>query len=264
MDDKKNDIFNFYEYQCDENNRLNRARINCVEFLTTMKYIQNTILPQSEILDACAGTGVYAFPLAKMGYTVTAGDLVDFNVTQIRNKQEDNPILKKVYTGSILDLSMFKDNSFDVVLNLGAFYHFKYEEDRIKSITESMRVLKPNGIYCLAYLNRYANYLKYNSQMKGNFDIFEEYMNKGYNEENYLFYATTPEDIESFMPSFGLKQIYNIATDGVKFIMSDTVNSFNDNEFERWLNIHYQTCEVKSILGYSEHGLYIGRKAEHI
>lgn len=48
-----------------------------------------------------------------------------------------------------MDLSMFDDNSFDVVLNFGAFYHLKDEEDRIKSIAESMRVLKPHGIYCL-------------------------------------------------------------------------------------------------------------------
>lgn len=46
----------------------------------------------------------------------------------------------------------------------------------------------------------------------------------------------------------------------MKFVIRDTVNSFNDSEFERWMNIHYQICEVKSLLGYSEHGLYIGRK----
>lgn len=159
-----------------------------------------------------------------------------------------------------MDLSMFDDNSFDVVLNFGAFYHLKDEEDRIKSIAESMRVLKPDGIYCLAYLNKYANYVKFNNQMKGNFDTFEEYISKGYNEDNHLFYTTTPEDIETFMPNFGLKQMHNIATDGVKFIMYNTVNSFTDDEFDRWLKIHFQSCEVKSILWYSEHALYIGRK----
>lgn len=57
-----------------------------------------------------------------------------------------------------------------------------------------------------------------------------------------------------------MNQIHNVATDGMKFVIRDTVDSFNDSEFERWMNIHYQICEVKSLLGYSEHGLYIGRK----
>lgn len=81
MGDYMNDIFHFYEHQCDESNRLKRERINSIEFLTTMKYIENICPPQSKILDACVGVGVYAFPLAKMGHEVTAGDLVDFNVT---------------------------------------------------------------------------------------------------------------------------------------------------------------------------------------
>ncbi len=260
MDRKENSIFKYYESQCNEDKRLNATKINSVEFLTTMRYLKKLCHSGSDILDACAGTGVYAFPLAEMGHKVTAGDLVDYNVKQIRNKQVVNPILKKIYTGSITDLSMFEDNSFDVVLNFGAFYHLKDEEGRTKSILESMRVIKPNGIYCLAYLNKFANYAKYNSMMKDNFDLVEEYINIGYEKENFLFYATTPEDVESLMSSFSLVQMHNIATDGAKFVMKDTVNSFNDAEFERWLNIHYRICEIKSILGYSEHALYIGRK----
>jgi len=63
-------------------------------------------------------------------------------------------------------------------------------------------------------------------------DIFIS-TNISYNEDNYLFYATTPEDIESFMPAFGLQQMHNIATDGIKFVMYNTVNSFTDDEFDR-------------------------------
>jgi ubiquinone/menaquinone biosynthesis C-methylase UbiE len=259
MSEKQN-IINFYEYECDEANRLTSTRMNSVEFLTTMKYLKALCPAQAEILDACAGTGVYAFPLAEMAHNVTAGDLVKYNVEKIRKKQESNHLIKKIYTGSIMDLPMFEDNSFDVVLNFGSFYHLRDEEDRVKSITESLRILKPNGIYCLAYLNRYANYIKYSDQMKNNFDIFEEYINKGYNEASYAFYASSPEEVEALMASFNLKQLHNVATDGIKFIMNDTVNSLNEDVFQRWLNMHFSTCEIKSILGYSEHALFIGRK----
>lgn len=56
--------------------------------------------------------------------------------------------------------------------------------------------------------------------------------------------------------------IYNIATDGLKFIIRDTVNNLNDIDFGKWMDMHYKTCEDKSIIGASEHGLFIGRKME--
>ena len=62
------------------------------------------------------------------------------------------------------------------------------------------------------------------------------------------------------MSTFRIKQTHHIATDGLKFVMKDTVNSFDDDEFDRYLKIHYKMCEIRSLLGYSEHGLYVGKK----
>jgi len=260
MKNEKNDLNNFYENICDENNRLSKQKVNSIEFLTTMKYLQKLCPKESKILDACAGCGVYSFPLAQLGYHVTAGDLVEFNVEQIRKKQEDNPIIDKIYVGSALDLSQFKDNSFDIVLCLGAFYHMKDKVDRDSVIKECLRVLRKDGIFFLAYLNKYSNFIKFNQQWNSNFNIFEEYIEKGYNEDDYLFYATTPEAVEIMMTDFGMKQLHNVATDGMKFAIKESVNSLSDEIFERYLKLHYQMCEVKCLLGYSEHALYIGQK----
>lgn len=90
--------------------------------------------------------------------------------------------------------------------------------------------------------------------------MFEEYLEQGYKKEDSLFYASSPEEIELLMSRLKLEQLYNIGTDGMKFTIRDTIDSFDDNEFDRWMNIHYRTCEVRSLLGYSEHGLYIGKK----
>ena len=260
MREKENDINYFYENSCDENNRLNRQRVNRIEFLTTMKYIKELCPKESKILDPCAGCGVYSFPLAQHGYRVTAGDLVEYNVNQIRSKQNENPVLDYIYTGSILDLSQFEDNSFDAVLNFGAYYHLINQKDRGNAVQECLRVLRGGGMFFLAYLNKYSNFIKYNQQWVGSFDKFEEYFEKGYYEDDQLFYATTPEDIEQTMLMYKLEQVHNIATDGLKFAILDSINALSDNEFERYLKLHYKMCEVKSLLGYSEHALYIGRK----
>lgn len=260
MKEKKNDIIHYYESSCDENSRLQRQRANSIEFLTTMKYLEELCPPNAKILDACAGCGVYSFPLAQLGYNVTAGDLVEYNAEQIRLKQKENPILKHIYTGSALDLSQFDDESFDVVLNFGAFYHLINEEDRVKTLQESLRVLRKGGLLFLAYLNKYSNFVKYNQQWSNSFDEFEEYFEKGYNESDQLFYATSPEDIEQIMMTYNISQLHNIATDGLKFAIRDSINLLSDDVFERYLKLHYKMCEVRSLLGYSEHALYIGQK----
>lgn len=260
MKEKINDIAYFYENLCDENNRLYRRKVDSIEFLTTMKYLKTLCPPGARILDACAGCGVYSFPLAQLGYHVTAGDLVEYNVEQIRTKQSETPLLNHIYTGSILDLSQFPDESFDVVLNFGAFYHLINEKDREKAMQESLRVLRKGGLLFLAYLNKYSNFYKYNQQWNENFHEFEEYLQMGYNQSDSLFFGTSPEDIQQAMAKYNIAQLHNVATDGLKFVIKDSINLLSEELFERYLQLHYKMCEVKSLLGYSEHGLYIGKK----
>jgi len=255
----ENDIVSFYENSC-EANRLSKQRVNSIEFLTTMKYLKELCHNGAKILDACAGCGVYSFPLAELGYKITAGDLVEFNVNQMIIKQNENPILEDIYAGSIIDLSQFDDNSFDVVLNFGGYYHMTNQKDREKSIKESIRVLRNGGLFFVAYLNKYSNFIKYNHQWSDDFHYFEEYLERGYTENEKLFYANSPEDIEEVMSQYNIGKIHNIATDGLKFAIRDSINALSDDEFERYMKMHYEMCQIKSLLGYSEHALYIGEK----
>ncbi|MEG1257216.1 hypothetical protein [Clostridium sp.] len=34
---------------------------------------------------------------------------------------------------------------------------------------------------------------------------------------------------------------------------------FNDEDFDKWMEYHLETCKEESLLGYSQHGLFIGR-----
>ena len=190
------------------------------------------------------------------------GRFTEKNVNIMRGIQEENKLLEKIYKGSILDLSAFHDSTFDVVLNLGSFYHLLDAHERKQSIVESLRVLKPNGIYALSYINRYANIIKYRDSCVKDFKLLDDYLEKGFHSKNSIFYASNPEEVESTFKEQNVDMIYNIATDGLKFIIRDTVNSLSDADFNKWMDMHYKTCEDKSIIGVSEHGLFIGRKME--
>lgn len=259
MEIKSESVEAFYN-SIDEEARLKRKHSNQIEFLTTVTYLDKCISPNSKILDACAGGGIYAYYLADRGHQLYAGDLVEKNVEAIRKNQENHAELKEIFIGSILDLQRYDHESFDTVLNLGSYYHLIDEEARKKSLEESIRVLKKEGLYAISYVNRYANIIKFREMFTDDFELLNEYLAHGYHSKNKVFYCTTPELIEKELENYGLQIMHHIATDGMKFIIGDVVNTLTEDAFNQWMAFHLKTCEDRSILGSSEHGLIIARK----
>lgn len=246
-----------------EENRLHKDNAHNVEFLTSLKYILDTIPPKSKVLDACAGVGAYAFNLAGRGYDVVAGDIVETHVCEMKKINDEKKLLSKVVKTDVLDLSQFEDNSFDAVLCMGALYHLRKVEDRKRAISECLRVLKPNGIFVAAYINRYAKILKDMVNSLDNMHIVMQVFRNGNGPKSYeeeVFYKTTPSEFKDEIKEFALEELYNIGADGVSIAISDKINEMTEEQFKDWLEYHIKTCEDKSILGYSMHGLYIGRK----
>lgn len=258
----KDEIENYYNnYQ--EDIRLHKDRAHKTEFLTSLKFMLNTIPPKAKILDACAGTGAYAFDLAARGFEITAGDIVETHVGTMRKLNDEKKLIKKIVKTDVLDLSQFEENSFDVVLCMGALYHLNHAEDRKKAISECLRVLKPNGIFVGAYINRYAKILKDMINGIENMDIAMQVFKKGNSPEKYdgeAFYKTIPNEFENEIKEFGLKKLHHIGTDGIGYAISDRLNEMTEEQFETWLDYHIKTCEDPNILGYSMHGLFIAKK----
>jgi 2-polyprenyl-3-methyl-5-hydroxy-6-metoxy-1,4-benzoquinol methylase len=249
-------LINYYGQQ-EEDKRLQSDRAHSLEYLTTVKYLDKICHGHVSILDACAGTGAYCFYLAEKGCSVTAGDIVPANIDIIKAKQNRNPILQDIYTGDILNLSQFKDETFDVVLCLGAFYHLHNEADRMKAVLECKRVSKKGGLIVVAYLNRFASFVHNFSNNPNN---IQEILNQFYTGSRNVFYRSTPAEIESLMVECEINKKHNIATDGVTFMYSKQLQSISEEQFKGYLNYHYDTCENANILGYSLHGLFIGVK----
>jgi len=112
-------IIKYYD-DYDEDIRMFRDKSRLVEYLTTIHYFDRLFMPGSRILDVCAGTGKYAFYLADKGHLVTACDLVERHVDIIKSKPNAYKLID-ISVCNALDLSQFDENSFDVVLCMGAF-----------------------------------------------------------------------------------------------------------------------------------------------
>lgn len=250
-------LINYYEQEYEEDRRLSKDKSHRIEFLTTTRYFDKVFSTGAKILDACAGTGAYAFHLAQKGYKVTAGDIVPYNVSLMEKKQAAEPILKKIYTGSILELSEFEDNSFDVVLCMGALYHLHDKTDREKAIQECRRVLRKEGILATSYINRHAVILHNIEDGLSSMEELLDYKDCGTRD---VFYSSTPKEIINMMKDAGFETLYNIGTDGIGYMIGSKINNADDNDFRKWLDYHFSACEEESLLGYSLHGLYFGRK----
>ena len=248
-----------YYNKFNEDKRLNTRR-GQVEFITNMKYIHKYLKKGDKILDIGAGTGKYSLSLDKEGYEVTAVELVKRNI-QIINKK--NPHLKTIL-GNALDLSMIKDNTYDVVLLFGPMYHLKKREDQIKALAEAKRVTKKEGIIFVSYcMNDYA--IITHGFIEGN--IQENIKNQQIDQEfkilengNPLYDYVRIEDINEINKTTKLKRIQIVSSDGITNYIRGTINKMDEETFELYLKYHLSTCERKDFLGVSTHLLDILKK----
>lgn len=252
------EILNDYYYKNKEYLR-NKQKSDSIEYLTTIHYMNLLIKSNSKILDACAGCGFYSFYLAEQGNIVIAGDISEENLIYIKEKQKSFNLLSDVCFCDATNLSEYDNDSFDVVLNMGAYYHCLDKCSRINSITECTRVLKSGGLLFISYLNKYYNIVKNIDSFHENINIIKNIQSNGYYDENSVFYQSSPEEIINDINS-NLKIIKNIATDGPKKFLASKINNFTDIEFKNYINYHLSVCETPSLLGYSEHGLAICQK----
>ncbi len=81
------------------------------------------------ILDIGAGTGRFSIPLAERGYRVTHLDLSPRMLEIARARAEEKKLDNITFTGGIAsDLEMYRDRSFDLVLNLDGAIAFSGDE----------------------------------------------------------------------------------------------------------------------------------------
>ncbi len=250
-------VINHYEGY-DEDGRLFRDNTHKTEYLTTIRYLDRVIGANSMILDACSGTGRYAFYLADKGHSVTACDLTEHNVNIIKSKP-DAAKLNDISVCNVLDLSRFCDNSFDVVLCMGAMYHLKSSELKKQAMSECIRVCKPNGLVVFAYITKIGAVLAEINHDASNMDELISTLNDGIGDE--IFVCVKPTEIESLAADCGLERLYNIGVDGMSYAISDKLNSASDENFQKYMAYHYSICEDENIIGTSLHGLYFGRKS---
>jgi len=246
------EINSFYETY-DEEGRLSRDKMHMVEYLTTIRYLDRLFAPCSRILDVCAGAGRYSFYLADKGHIVTACDMVEHNVNIIKS----NPNADKLADISVcnaLDLSRFENNSFDIVLCMGALYHLGGNKQQ--AVSECVRVCKPGGIVVLAYITKTGAVLATINGDASNMDVLLKIID---DTDESIFFNLWPHEMDDIAEKCGLERMHHIGVDMI-YPVIERLNNASDENFQKYMEFHYQICEDPSVIGASIHGLWIGRK----
>lgn len=109
-------------------------------FLTHAKERIDLPPAPGHVLDVACGTGAATEPLLEMGYQVTG---LDYDKGMLDIYAKKYPQAGAVH-GSATDLSMFKDDSFDIVVCL---FGVMFLPDRQGFLREAKRVLKAGGLF---------------------------------------------------------------------------------------------------------------------
>ena len=256
------EILNGFYQQSNEDQRLQKTRHGQLEFLTTMHYIHRYAAPHAKVLEIGAGTGRYSIALAREGMDVTAVELVESNLSILRENSKGMDHIKS-YQGDATDLSRFDDDSFDATLVLGPLYHLYEKEDVHNAIDEAIRVTKTNGVILFAFLSVYA--IMYANYLFGNWAAGqEENFTADYQVRHFKEQLFTGYDIVEFERLFDGKPtqwITTAGTDGLLEPIEDRPDfHLPEEDFQKLADWYLAFAEKRELLGATNHLLYICRK----
>lgn len=260
---QNNSFLQDYYTSRDEDQRL-RPKHGQVEFLTSMRYIEKYLRPGMRILEIGAGTGIYSLALARQGYQVDAVELVQHNLDLFQQKIEGGLNLR-LHQANALDLKMFADQQFDLVLSLGPMYHLYTQADQLRALSEALRVTKSDGLLFNAYCIADASILMHGF-VRGH---ISELFAKGLVDRQTYHANSTPaevfqlyrkEQIDALMSHFATERLHYVATDLISHFLRESIDAMSDELFNEYLAYHFSVCERPDMLGLTNHSLDIVRK----
>jgi len=254
--------------------RLERNPYRQTEFIVTMHFLEKYLPRYGLVLDAGGGTGRYTIELAKRGYNVVLFDLVSKMLKLARRKIKKAGVLGKVkqfVQGSIEDLSMFGDETFDAVLCLGApLCHLLKAEQRVKAASELIRVAKRGAPIFVSVISRIGliktilvkfpqemQYAKYHWEVG---DYIPGLQGEGFTAAHWFL----PEELRELFERQDVKILEMAGLEGLSSHNEKETNRlYKDQEkWRMWIEILLKTCVHPAVVGVSEHFLLVCKKPE--
>ena len=256
----------FYDQNAQQEwGRLERHQI---EFQVTLRALKEFLPPApARLIDIGGGPGRYAITLAQLGYQVTLVDLSSASLDLAKQKATEAGLELEAYVhANALDLTAFPEASFDAALLLGPLYHLHKLEERRTALRQAHRLLKPGGLVFASVITRFASFrdaaVHGYSYVLDDPAYSEKLLATGIHDNGIGFadaYFAHPDEVIPLGESAGFNTLRLMGCEGVLAAHEEYVNSLIGADHDFWLDINYRMAQEPSLLGASDHLLYIGR-----
>lgn len=263
----------YQEYGVKEWKRLTQDPYHKLEFDTTLHFLKKYLPKKGLILDAGGGPGRYTIELAKSGYDIVLLDLtpklLGVAKREIKKAGVQNKI-KEIKEGSIDNLSMFENNTFDAVICLGgALSHIVNKKQREKAINELARVARKNSPVFVSVIGRLAvlvSELIYFPEEMEVKKVFQKVRDTGDYQGGYGFapcHFYLPEELKEL---FERRKIKVLGMCGLEGLATHHLKEINQlfKQYPKackiWQETHLKICTHPTAIGISEHFMLICKK----
>lgn len=240
-----------------------------LEFEMSMRIFRKYVGTGKTILDLGGGAGVYSFALAADGNKVTLADLSP-RLIEVA-KQADTEHVLQCDVVNALNLEIYEDGQFDVVLLMGPLYHLLEASEREQCVRECRRVLKKGGQIFAAFIpylsgsialvDRYINHPE-QVDVANLHECFESgrFVNNADSGFQEGYYPTSKEITVLFAEN-GFEKITVRSIRGFGIEREEMIYGIEDEamreEIFSWIDA---TAEDESIVNMCSHAMYVGKK----
>jgi ubiquinone/menaquinone biosynthesis C-methylase UbiE len=146
----------YYDYYGErEWDRLSKNPAALVSFHIHQHYLKKYVKSNDSVLEVGAGAGRFTIELAKLGASITVGDIsseqLKLNQKYTEEYQSETSVSSRLQL-DITDLTMFEAASFDAVVCYGGALSYVLEQADV-ALAEMLRVLKPEGYLLLSVMS---------------------------------------------------------------------------------------------------------------
>jgi len=263
----------YQEYGIKEWKRLTKNSYHKLEFDTTLHFLKKYLPKKGLILDAGGGPGRYTIELAKLGYDVVLLDLtpelLHIAKRKIKKEKIQNKV-KQIIQGSIDNLSMFENNTFDTVICFGgALSHIVDKKQREKAIDELVRVAKKNAPILVSVIGRLAvlvsELICFPEEIKIK-KLFQKVRDTGDYQGGYSFapcHFYLPKELKESFERRKVKVLEMCGLEGLSTSHPKETNRLFEKypkAWKIWWETHLKTCTQPVAVGISEHFMIICKK----
>ncbi len=268
-------VRDFYDQNAGQEWQRADTALSKIEFASALRLIDKYFPKQGSICDIGSGPGRYAIELLRKGYAVTLFDLSHESIQLARTKVAELDLQAQNFiVGDAREMEQFTTESFEAVLLMGPMYHVIEPGDRLKVLRNVFRILKPQGMALITYLNSWglirtgiSDFPAWYQDLSVLRSMLDEHVFPGRRLSGFTeCYWSTPEVAIKEVESVGFEVVSYGGAQGFAGGMRPMLEQLaqeNPEAYENVVRAAAEMCELKQYRDSTEHMHLVVQKIEH-